>query len=137
MTRKRNSLNAQKAKMDAQSEQIQALRTSAANLSAQIVTLRRNALKTQLALNSGSILGGRFWAPVVTPQAEDVRRLSAFQEQLSDAFTVAREPDWRYGSAFLIVIAMVMSSTGRRYLEKYLARAGIHWLPEGRLRRSF
>ncbi|MBT9186130.1 mechanosensitive ion channel family protein [Pectobacterium punjabense] len=137
VTRKRNSLNAQKAKMDAQIEQIQALRTSAANLSAQIVTLRRSALKTQLALNSGSILGGRFWAPLIVPQAEDVRRLSTFQDQLSDAFTVAWEPDWRYGSAFLILIAMAMSSAGRRYLEKYLAWAGIHWLPEGRLRRSF
>ncbi|MBN3154110.1 DUF3772 domain-containing protein, partial [Pectobacterium brasiliense] len=69
VTRKRNSLNTQKAKMDAQIEQIQALRTGASNLSAQIVTLRRNALKTQLALNSGSILGGRFWAPIVAPQA--------------------------------------------------------------------
>ncbi|MCL2899560.1 DUF3772 domain-containing protein [Brenneria tiliae] len=137
VTRKRNSLNAQKAKVDAQIEQIQALRASAANLSAQIVTLRRNALKTQLALNSGSILGARFWSPLINPQAEDWRKLSAFQQQLGTAFTASWGPDWRYGSAFYLLIAAVLVSAGRRYMEKYLTWAGINILPEGRLRRSF
>ncbi|MCG8708063.1 mechanosensitive ion channel family protein [Brenneria sp. 4F2] len=137
VTRKRNNLNEQKTKMDAQIEQIQALRTSASNLSAQIITLRRNALKTQLALNSGSILGARFWSPIVTPQAEDLRRLSEFQSQLSDAFVASWAPEWRYGSAFFLLIAAALVTVGRRYMEKYLAWAGIHQLPEGRLRRSF
>ncbi|MFE8048950.1 DUF3772 domain-containing protein [Brenneria goodwinii] len=137
VTRKRNSLNAQKAKMDAQIEQIQALRAGAANLSAQIITLRRNALKTQLALNSGSIFGTRFWSPIVAPQAEDLRKLGAFQTQLSDAFMASWQPEWRYGSAFFLLIAVVLVTAGRRYMEKYLAWAGIHLLPEGRLRRSF
>ncbi|MEE3652627.1 MULTISPECIES: DUF3772 domain-containing protein [unclassified Brenneria] len=137
VTRKRNSLNAQKSKMDAQIEQIQALRASAANLSAQIVTLRRNALKTQLALNSGSIFGARFWSPLVAPQAEDQRRLGVFQQQLSDALMASWAPDWRYGSAFYLLVAAALVTAGRRYMEKYLAWAGIHLLPEGRLRRSF
>ncbi|MEH0834619.1 DUF3772 domain-containing protein [Pectobacterium cacticida] len=137
VTRKRNSLNAQKTKIDAQIEQIQSFRLSATNLSAQIVTLRRNALKTQLALNSGSILGGRFWAPMVTPQTGDIHRLSVFQDQLSAAFAAAWAPDWRYGSVFLILIATIVGGMGRHYLEKYLTWAGINWLPEGRLRRSF
>ncbi|MFC3396288.1 DUF3772 domain-containing protein [Brenneria rubrifaciens] len=137
VTRKRSNLNAEKAKLDAQVEQIQALRTSASNLSAQIITLRRNALKTQLALNSGSILGARFWSPIVTPQEEDQRRLGVFKDQLSQAFLVSWEPGWRYGSLFLLLIAAVLVTAGRRYLDKYLAWAGIHLLPEGRLRRSF
>ncbi|PWC11189.1 DUF3772 domain-containing protein [Brenneria roseae subsp. americana] len=137
VTRKRNTLNAQKAKLDTQIEKIQALRAGASNLSAQIITLRRNALKTQLALNSGSILGARFWSPIVTPQAEDLRRLSVFQGQLNQAFLASWEPDWRYGSIFLLLVAAALVSAGRRYLEKYLAWAGIHLLPEGRLRRSF
>ncbi|RLM18210.1 mechanosensitive ion channel protein [Brenneria alni] len=137
VTRKRNSLNSQKAKLDAQIEQIQTLRTNAANLSAQIVTLRRNALKTQLALNSGSIFGARFWSPIVAPQAEDQRRFSVFLGQLSDTLMVSWEPDWRYGSAFFLLVAAALATAGRRYMEKYLAWAGIHLLPEGRLRRSF
>ncbi|MEC5321023.1 DUF3772 domain-containing protein [Brenneria populi subsp. brevivirga] len=137
VTRKRNSLNAQKSKMDAQIEQIQTLRAGASNLSAQIITLRRNALKTQLALNSGSILGARFWSPIVTPQAEDWRRLGVFQSQLGDAFMTAWEPEWRYGSVFFLLIVVALVTAGRRYMEKYLAWAGIHLLPEGRLRRSF
>lgn len=137
VTRKRNSLNTQKSKMDAQIDQIQALRANATNLSAQIVTLRRNALKTQLALNSGSILGSRFWSPIVAPQAEDQRRFGVFQAQLSDAFMASWAPDWRYGSIFLLLLAGILVTTGRQLLEKYLAWVGIHLLPEGRLRRSF
>ncbi|MDX5630218.1 MULTISPECIES: DUF3772 domain-containing protein [unclassified Brenneria] len=137
VTRKRNNLNAQKAKMDAQIEQIQALRAAASNLSAQIVTLRRNALKTQLALNSGSIFGARFWSPLVNPQAEDVRRLGAFQSQLSDALATSWTPEWRYGSAFFLLVVAALVTAGRRYMEKYLTWAGINLLPEGRLRRSF
>ncbi|WP_440867556.1 DUF3772 domain-containing protein [Symbiopectobacterium purcellii] len=30
--------------------------------------MRRNALKTQLALNSGSILGASFWSPLLASQ---------------------------------------------------------------------
>lgn len=137
VTRKRNNLNTQKSKMDAQIEQIQALRANATNLSAQIVTLRRNALKTQLALNSGSILGARFWSPLVATQAEDQRRLSAFQKQLSDAFMASWASDWRYGSVFLLLLAAALTTAGRQFLEKYLTWIGIHLLPEGRLRRSF
>ncbi len=137
VTRKRASLNVQKTKLDAQLEQIQAIRTGAINLSAQIITLRRNALKTQLALNSGSILGASFWSPLLASQAEDEKRLSQFQAQFSDTLSATWEPDWRYGTLFYLLLAVALATVGQRLLEKYLARGGIRWLPEGRLRRSF
>lgn len=137
VTRKRASLNVQKLKLEAQVEQIQAIRTGAVNLSVQIVSLRRNALKTQLALNSGSILGARFWSPLIASQAEDEKRLGQFQDQIGDTLSATWAPDWRYGTLFFVLLAALLATVGQRQLEKYLARAGIHWLPEGRLRRSF
>lgn len=137
VTRKRTSLNVQKLKLEAQMEQIQAIRTGALNLSAQIISLRRNALKTQLALNSGSMLGARFWSPVMDSQSEDEKRLSQFQAQMSDMLRATWEPEWRYGTLFFILIALSLVTVGPRQLEKYFAHVGIRWLPEGRLRRSF
>lgn len=137
VTRKRNSLNQKKASLDSQLEQIQALHASAANLSTQIVNLRRNALKNQLALDSGSLFGARFWSPIVNPQPEDVSRLSSFSEQVASAFNGAWSADWRWGSAIFLLVALALVTLGGKYLEKYLAWLGIHKLPEGRLRRSF
>ncbi|MEI7375157.1 DUF3772 domain-containing protein [Dickeya chrysanthemi] len=137
VTRKRASLNQQKQKLDAQSSQVQAIKTGAENLSTQILALRRNVLKNQLALNSGSILGSRFWSPIIKPLQEDIERLSDLKDDLSEAFAAAWKPDWRYGSAFFLLLAAALGTVGRKLLEKYLALAGIRWLPEGRLRRSF
>ncbi|ACT06156.1 MscS Mechanosensitive ion channel [Dickeya chrysanthemi Ech1591] len=137
VTRKRASLNQQKQKLDAQSSQVQAIKTGAENLSTQILALRRNVLKNQLALNSGSILGSRFWSPIIKPLQEDIERLSDLKDDLSEAFAAAWKPDWRYGSAFFLLLAAALGTVGRKLLEKYLALAGIRLLPEGRLRRSF
>ncbi|MBX9445618.1 DUF3772 domain-containing protein [Dickeya chrysanthemi] len=137
VTRKRASLNQQKQKLDAQASQVQAIKTGAENLSTQILALRRNVLKNQLALNSGSILGSRFWSPIIKPLQEDIERLSDLKDDLSEAFVAAWKPDWRYGSVFFLLLAAALGTVGRKLLEKYLALAGIRLLPEGRLRRSF
>ncbi|ATO33988.1 mechanosensitive ion channel family protein [Dickeya dianthicola] len=137
VTRKRATLNQQKQKLDTQASQVQAIKTGAENLSTQILALRRNALKNQLALNSGSMLGSRFWSPIIKPVQEDIDRLSDLKDDLTEAFIAAWQPGWRYGSAFFLLLAVALSTAGRKLLEKYLARAGIHLLPEGRLRRSF
>lgn len=63
--------------------------------------------------------------------------MKQFQAQLSDTLSATWEPDWRYGTLFYLLLALALATVGQRLLEKYLARAGIRWLPEGRLRRSF
>ncbi|MGM3175199.1 DUF3772 domain-containing protein [Dickeya lacustris] len=137
VTRKRTTLNQQKQKLDAQLNQVQSIKNGAENLSTQILALRRNALKNQLALNSGSILSGRFWSPILKTTAEDIQRLTDLRDDLKESFWAAWQAEWRYGSAFFLLLATALSVIGRRLLEKYLAWAGIHLLPEGRLRRSF
>ncbi|NBB56636.1 DUF3772 domain-containing protein, partial [Pantoea vagans] len=62
VTRKRNTLESQKSKLDDQIKQAEGIKNGALMLSSQIVNLRRDQLKSQLALNSGSILGARFWS---------------------------------------------------------------------------
>ncbi|PLV60697.1 DUF3772 domain-containing protein, partial [Erwinia sp. B116] len=83
VTSKRSKLEAQKAKMDDQVKQAAAIKSGAINLSAQIVNLRRDALKTQLALNAGSIFGPRFWAPLFNTQEEDSSKISDFVDELA------------------------------------------------------
>ncbi|QDX29320.1 DUF3772 domain-containing protein [Dickeya poaceiphila] len=137
VTRKRATLNQQKQKLDSQFNQVQAIKTGAENLSTQILALRRNLLKNQLALNSGSILGSHFWSPIIKPVQEDIERLSDLKDDLKASFIEAWQPEWRYGSAFFLLLAVALGTAGRKLLEKYLALAGIHLLPKGRLRRSF
>ncbi|WP_035343345.1 MULTISPECIES: DUF3772 domain-containing protein [unclassified Dickeya] len=137
VTRKRATLNQQKQKLDAQLNQVQAIKNGAENLSTQILALRRNALKNQLALNSGSLLSSRFWSPVLKTTAEDIQRLADLKDDLKASFLTAWQAEWRYGTIFFLLLAIGLSTIGRRLLEKYLAWAGIHLLPEGRLRRSF
>ena len=65
----------------------QAIKSSAFELGQQIGDLRRVAFKTQLALNTGSILGIKFWAPVVQPSEDDVQRLDQFNAEMKAAGT--------------------------------------------------
>ena len=136
VVKQRNSLNNRQEQLQDQIGQAAAINSAATNLSAQITALRRNALKSQLALNTGSILGYRFWSPLLDGQANDARRLSTFGEQLSDSLAVAWSPEWRYGSLLLLVSALAIGLFGRRLLDKPLTLLVLKVLPEGRLRRS-
>lgn len=137
VTSKRNKLENQKGKMDAQIKQAEAIKSGAINLSAQIVNLRRDALKTQLALNAGSILGPRFWAPLYNTQSDDSVKISDFIDELTATAALSWESGWRFGTIMWVLAAGLVATLGRRYLEEFLAWVGIHHLPEGRLRRSF
>ncbi|MEA9391438.1 DUF3772 domain-containing protein [Acerihabitans sp. TG2] len=130
-------LNNRKTLIDSQLEHAKAISTSATNLSAQIADIRRNALRTQMALNSGSILAGSFWTPLFNLSPEDKQRLDNLGEDFVDAWQSAWEPDWRVGSATLLVMALAIWIFGSRLLDKLLEWFSIHLLPEGRLRRSF
>jgi len=137
VTSKRNKLENQKGKMDDQIKQAEAIKSGAINLSAQIVNLRRDALKTQLALNAGSIFGPRFWAPLFNTQSDDSAKISDFVDELTGTAALSWEPGWRFGTLAWVLAAGLVATLGRRYLEEFLAWVGIHHLPEGRLRRSF
>ncbi len=137
VTSKRTKLESQKGKMDDQIKQAEAIKSGAINLSAQIVNLRRDALKTQLALNAGSIFGPRFWAPLFNTQSDDSTKISDFVDELTSAAALSWAPGWRFGTLAWVLAAGLVATLGRRYLEEFLAWVGIHHLPEGRLRRSF
>lgn len=137
VTRKRNALESQKSKMDAQIKQAEGIKNGALTLSSQIVNLRRDQLKSQLALNSGSIFGPRFWAPVFNSQDLDGEKISDFLDELQDTVGLSWEPGWRFGTIAWLIAAILVMVPGRRYSEEFLASISIHKMPEGRLRRSF
>ena len=137
VAQQRVALNARKALVDGQVERAKTISQGATTLSAQITDIRRNALRTQMALNSGSILSAGFWSPLFDTQAEDARRLAAFRQQIAEAWMAAWEPDWRMGSGVLLVLAFAVWIFGSRLLDKPLGWFSINVLPEGRLRRSF
>ncbi|WP_075181109.1 DUF3772 domain-containing protein [Pantoea sp. 1.19] len=137
VTRQRTQLENQKAKRDEQIKQAESIKGASMNLSTQIANLRRDALKTQLALNSGTIFGGRFWAPLYRAQQDDVVKIAAFRDELADTAALAWDSEWRVGTLMWLVAAVLVATLGRRYCEELLAWVGINLLPEGRLRRSF
>ncbi|WP_437608346.1 DUF3772 domain-containing protein [Erwinia sp. V71] len=137
VTRKRNSLESQKSKLDDQVKQAEAIKGSALNLSAQIINLRRDAMKTQLALNSGSIFSARFWAPLFGDQSLDGEKISDFADELVATAALSWEPGWRFGTTAWLLGALAIFILGRRYTEEFFAWISIHKMPEGRLRRSF
>ncbi|MCE0488724.1 DUF3772 domain-containing protein [Pantoea sp. Mb-10] len=137
VTRKRASLGSQKDKLADQIKQAEGIKNGALMLSSQIVNLRRDQLKSQLALNSGSIFGPRFWAPLISRQDLDGEKISEFISELQDTAALSWESGWRVGTVGWLVAAMLVMTLGRRYGEEFLAWVSIHKLPEGRLRRSF
>lgn len=137
VTSKRRHLTAQKNTIDNQIKQAETLRNGALVLSAQILNLRRDQLKTQLALNSGSIFSSTFWQPLYDSNPYDREKIQDFGHELLDTATLAISPEWRLGSLAWLVAAVLVMVVGRRYTEEFLAWVSIHKLPEGRLRRSF
>ncbi|MDR0807412.1 MAG: DUF3772 domain-containing protein [Enterobacteriaceae bacterium] len=137
VTKKRNGLKADKAATEKQLDYAQTLKTTAINLSKQIVELRRSSLKTQLALDAGSILNARFWAPIFNPQQDDVDKFHNFCYQIRDAWQTAWQPEAFWGSLSLMLLAVAIWFGGRRLLEKGLVWFSISAFPDGRLRRSF
>ncbi len=133
----RKQLNNSKNLLTTQIEQTKAIVVGAQNLSGQINGLRRDALKTQIALNTGSILSEKFWTPLIDPSDKDAARFDDFGSQLSDAWDQAWEEEWRFGTAFYLFLALGIGLFGRRALDVPINWILPRWLPQGRFRRSF
>lgn len=135
--KQRKDLNTSKTTLDNQITQAGTIKTSAANLSAQIAGLRREALKTQIALNTGSILGKNFWSPMFHPGDDDAALFNDYRVQFTEAWHMAWQPTYRVGTALLLVASLLLGFFGGRVLDTPLAWLTPRWLPVGRLRRSF
>ncbi len=133
----RNKLNNNKTQLTTQIEQTKAIGVGAQNLSAQISGMRRDALKTQIALNTGSILGAKFWTPLISPSEKDAARFDEFGAQVASAWSQAWDDEWRIGSGFLLLLALAIGLAGRRVLDRPINWILPRWLPQGRFRRSF
>ncbi|MCS2157293.1 DUF3772 domain-containing protein [Scandinavium sp. H11S7] len=133
----RKQLNNSKTLLTTQIEQTKAISVGAQNLSAQIFGLRRDALKTQIALNTGSILGEKFWAPLINPAEKDAARFDDFGSQISEVWDLAWSDEWRIGSGFYLLLALIIGLFGRKALDKPVGWILPRWLPQGRFRRSF
>ncbi len=137
VTNKRRSLEARKTTLDSQIKQAEALKNGGLNLSAQILNLRRDQLKTQLALNSGSIFSSVFWQPLYNSNQFDREKIIEFGSELGHTAVLSLGPGWRLGTICWLVAAVLVMVLGRRYTEEFLAWVSINKLPEGRMRRSF
>ncbi|GKX54598.1 mechanosensitive ion channel protein [Leminorella grimontii] len=137
VARQRRELTDTKAQMVKTQGQLETLKADATNLSKHIVQLRRSALKTQLALNSGSIMSWRFWAVLFTPQQEDLKKFNDFNQQWANVWNEAWQPGARSGTVVLGLLALAFWAFGRRLLERGLVWLSIQAFPDGRLRRSF
>ncbi|WP_418394308.1 DUF3772 domain-containing protein [Yersinia sp. LJYL362] len=137
VAQQRRALNTRKVQLEGQNDQAQAIKTNAENLATQIITLRRTTLKSQIALNSGSILGAKFWAPIVNPNVDDDQRLKDFLQELADAWNAAWEPEWRTGTAMYLLLTLLIGAFGFKLLDNLTAWFCSKCLPQGPLRRSF
>lgn len=133
----RKQLNSSKTLLTTQIEQTKAISVGAQNLSSQISGLRRDALKTQIALNTGSILGEKFWSPVIDPSDKDAARFGDFGTQVSEAWDQAWSEEWRLGTGIYLLLALGIGLFGRRVLDSPMNWVLPRWLPQGRFRRSF
>lgn len=132
----RSHLENQQTRLGKQIQQAEALRNGASLLSAQILNLRRDQIKTQLALNTGSIFAPKFWQ-VLYNNPTDVPKGIDFIGELKNTIELSWQPGWRLATVLWGLTAIAVMVVGRRYVEEFLASVSIHKLPEGRLRRSF
>ncbi|WP_259267253.1 DUF3772 domain-containing protein [Buttiauxella sp. BIGb0471] len=133
----RKQLNSSKTLLTTQIEQTKAISVGAQNLSSQISGLRRDALKTQIALNTGSILGEKFWSPVIEPSDKDAVRFGDFGTQVGEAWDQAWSEEWRLSTSIYLLLALGIGLFGRRGLDSPMNWVLPRWLPQGRFRRSF
>lgn len=133
----RKQLNNSKTLLTTQIEQTKSILVGAQNLSAQISGLRRDALKTQIALNTGSILGEKFWSPLTTPNEKDAARFEDFGSQIGEAWSQAWDEEWHIGTGIYLILALAIGLFGRRILDQPMNWILPRWLPQGRFRRSF
>ncbi|WPU21330.1 DUF3772 domain-containing protein [Cedecea neteri] len=137
VSRQRNALNSDKKQIDEAISTSQSLQTNIRALGIQINDLRRTYFKSQLASNSGSMLSATFWLQEADTQAVDIQRFNAFGDRLLETWQAAWEPEWFWGTFWLLVAAAGIAFSGCYLIERLLVWINITWLPDGRLRRSF
>lgn len=133
---RRKSLSSEKAQLDKSIEQAVALANNAQQLALQIISIRRDALREQLSLNSNSIISSMFWQPVFQRSPYDDRRLTRFYQQISQAVSEAFSPPQLTVTIICLLLACSLPLV-RKWLEEPVIRATVRWIPEGRLIRSF
>ena len=136
VTSKRRQLMAQKSRLDDQIKQANALQNGASVLSSQILNYRRDRLKNQVSLNTGSIVAAKFWQPLYNNPV-DGPKIVGFAQDLKQSVQLSFSPGYRLGTALWFIAAVLVMVVGRRYMEEFLAWVSINKLSEGRLRRSF
>ncbi|VVO35745.1 DUF3772 domain-containing protein [Pseudomonas fluorescens] len=136
IVQQRAYLGSQKSRLDDELKLLEGIKQNAVNLTMQIAGIRRSQMEIELAMRTGSILGPRFWSPLVYPLDEDKQRLKVFVEQATAAVQAMWLPGQRTVSATLLLLALGVWSLGRRLAQRGLTWFCIHRLPEGRLRRS-
>lgn len=136
IVKQRSYLTAQKDKVDGDLKILQAIKEGAANLIAQIASIRRTLLETELAQRTASFLNPRFWLPLFSPLEEDKNRLRFLIDQSNSVIQSVWQPGRRAATATLLLLALAFWTLGRRLAERGLTWICIHRVPEGRLRRS-
>lgn len=132
----RAQVSGRKAQLDADLKALDAIKTGAGNLTLQLASIRRNQLEAELTQRSASILGVSFWEPLIHPLQEDRHRLAEFLSHFGQILRATWQPELRAGTVGLLLSALLLWTLGRRLAERVLTWCCIHWLPEGRLRRS-
>lgn len=136
LTAQRRTLVNQKKALTTDQTDTTALSTSASDLAAQILNLRRNLLDTQISTRSASPLSSAFWSSLIRPTEEDVRKLGGLWQDVKQVFDTAMAPGSRGTFVMIVLSALLVWVVARRLIERLLVRAMIRWFPEGRLRRS-
>ncbi|MCM2318320.1 MAG: DUF3772 domain-containing protein [Pseudomonas sp.] len=136
IAQQRASIAEEKSKVDNYSKMLEAVKENATNLIAQVDSIRRNELESELTLRAGSILNPRFWSPLFFPPLEDQARFKLFMDQAEKAVTATWRPDQRAATVWTLILAVAIWTVGRRLAERVLTWLCIHRITEGRLRRS-
>ncbi|MBC8746670.1 MULTISPECIES: DUF3772 domain-containing protein [Paraburkholderia] len=136
VAQQRLTMAAQRARLDAEFRQAETIRENLPKLTTQIGRLQHDHLKNQLAFRSGSILGARFWAPLLQTEPTDLERLKVFNSLITGQLQSAWQPGERLTIVLMLLLALGTWTAGAHLLERALVWFCLHRLPEGRLRRS-
>jgi potassium efflux system protein len=136
LTSQRKALTAQKNALVSDERETNALSQSARDLAVQIFSLRRSLFDSQISTRTASPLSSAFWSTLIRPTDDDLGRLEGILVDLRAVFDSVLAPGKRTLFITVLIGALLIWIVGRRLLESLLIRVMVHWLPEGRLRRS-
>ncbi|WP_016969198.1 DUF3772 domain-containing protein [Pseudomonas tolaasii] len=134
--KQREKLSTQKDILLGEESQLIRLSQSSRELATQIVNLRSSLFRYQISNRSASPLSPAFWSTLIRPTEDDLERLNNLNQEILTAFETALAPGKRKLFISTLIVAALIWLAGRRLLERGLIWSVIHWIPEGRLRRS-